>query len=329
MALNRVEFYNYIEEHLVTLCMRVELRGKINVLDFHLHSENFYRDLFNELYTWKLENLNSQLQNIEAIDLIDRTKKIIIQVSATKTKEKVENSLGKKLLKEAAYNGFNFKFISIAKDAGNLRKCSYNPPNGIKFAPATDIYDVKSILHDIYNLDIEKFKTIYRLIQSELGKETDTIRLESNLSSVINVLAKENLGTTYTESNINSFEIERKIDYNKLGSSKYIIEDYKLYHHIVDKIYSEFDKNGCNKSISVLNTIRSEYVKHLPRLSDDSDALFNLIIEKISERVLHSSNFENIPQEEMDMCIGILIVDAFIRCKIFENPNNYNYVAAR
>jgi hypothetical protein len=32
-----------------------------------------------------------------------------------------------------------------------------------------------------------------------------------------------------------------------------------------------------------------------------------------------------IPQEEMEMCVGILVVDAFIRCKIFKNPNNYNY----
>lgn len=77
--MNRATYYNYIEERLITLCLRVELRGKINILDYHLHSENFYRDLLNKLYAWNLENLNSQIHNVEAIDLIDKGNKIIFK----------------------------------------------------------------------------------------------------------------------------------------------------------------------------------------------------------------------------------------------------------
>jgi hypothetical protein len=321
--MNRATYYNYIEERLITLCTRVELRGKINILDYHLHSENFYRDLFNKLYTWKLENLNSQIQNVEAIDLVDKINNIVIQISATNTKSKINNAIRKPSLSAAEYNGFSFKFISIARDADNLRTQSYNPPAGITFVPSTDIYDVKSILQDIYNLDINTFEIIYKLIRGELGRETEVLRLESNLSSVINLLSKENLTSVDPNVNINSFEIERKIDFNNLNTSKGIIDNYKLYHHIVDKIYTEFDKSGYNKSISVLNTIKNEYVKHSSELSGDE--LFNLIISNISERILQSSNFEKIPQEELEMCVGILVVDAFMRCKIFKNPNDYSY----
>jgi hypothetical protein len=322
--MNRATYYNYIEERFITLCSRVELRGKINILDYHLHSENFYRDLFNKLYTWDLENLNSQIHNVEAIDLIDKSNNIIIQVSATNTKSKIDNTLSKQSLSLPGYNGFNFKFISIAKDADILRRQSYNPPIGLTFVPAIDIYDTKSILQDVNNLDINTLETIYKLIKSELGRETDIVRLESNLSSVIRLLSKEDLTTIDSNTNINSFEIERKIDFNKLTTSKDIIDDYKLYHHIVDRIYSEFDKFGCNKSISVLNTIKNDYVKRSSGLTGDE--LFNLVISTISERILQSPNFEKIPQEEMEMCVGILVVDAFIRCKIFKNPNDYNYV---
>lgn len=324
--MNRATYYNFIEERLITLCTRVELRGKINILDYHLHSENFYRDLFNKLYTWNLENLNSLVQNVEAIDLIDRTKNIIIQVSATNTKAKIDSALSKPSLFSTNYTGFNFKFISIARDANNLRSQSYTPPTGINFIPATDIYDARSILQDIYNLDINTFEIIYKLIKSELGRETDVLRLESNLSSVINILSKENLTPVDLNANINSFEIDRKIDFNNLNTSKEIINDYKYSHHIVDRIYSEFDKSGCNKSISVLNTIKGEYNKH--SLESSGDELFNLVISNISERILQSSNFEKIPQEEMEMCVGILVVDAFIRCKIFKNPNDYNYATS-
>ena len=239
---------------------------------------------------------------------------------------KIDNALSKSSLFTAEYDGFNFKFISIAKNAENLRSQSYNPPTGIKFVPAADIYDAKSILHDINNLDINTLEIIYNLIKSELGRETVVLKLESNLSSVINILAKDDLGSVDTNANINSFEIERKIDFNKLNTSKEIIDDYKLYHHIVDKIYSEFDKYGCNKSISVLNTIKSEYVNYSSKLLGDE--LFNHVISNIVGRILQSSNFEKIPQEELEMCAGILVVDAFIRCKIFKNPNDYNYATS-
>ena len=74
--MNRSRLFDYIEEHLVVLSHRVETRGKLNILDLHLHSENFYRDFLNLLYDWDLENLNKVNQNVEAIDLIDNTNNI-------------------------------------------------------------------------------------------------------------------------------------------------------------------------------------------------------------------------------------------------------------
>ncbi|EGQ98798.1 hypothetical protein VCHE39_1684 [Vibrio cholerae HE39] len=53
----------------------------------------------NLLYGYELENLNKVLQNVEAIDLIDHKNKIIIQVSSTCTKNKVESALEKEIIK--------------------------------------------------------------------------------------------------------------------------------------------------------------------------------------------------------------------------------------
>ena len=73
-----------------------------------------------------------------------------------------------------------------------------------------------------------------------------------------------------------------------------------------------------NKSLTVLSKIREIYNKMRNILSDDK--LFYKIISKIKEIVLNSPNFDEIPDEELDLCINILVVDAFIRCKIFESP---------
>lgn len=91
--MNRNPYFNYIDEKLHVLARRIETRGKMNLLDIHVHSENFYLHFFNLLYGFKLENLNSKLQNVEAIDLIDHANQIIIQVSATCTKQKIESAL--------------------------------------------------------------------------------------------------------------------------------------------------------------------------------------------------------------------------------------------
>ena len=52
-------------------------------------------------------------------------------------------------------------------------------------------------------------------------------------------------------------------------------------------------------------------------------------MDKITEKVLNSKNYVEISAEELEFCVGIIVVDAFIRCKIFKNPEGYNYVTTR
>jgi hypothetical protein len=153
--------------------------------------------------------------------------------------------------------------------------------------------------------------------------EIDTMKLESNLANVINILSKEDWDKTEPVAEVNSFEIDRKISYNNLNVAKVIIDDYSVHYGRVDKIYTEFDSQGSNKSSSVLSTIRQEYAKAKINLTDDK--LFFYVISKVEEKILNSSNYIAIPFDELELCINILVVDAFIRCKIFENPDSYNY----
>jgi hypothetical protein len=124
----RKHYFDYIVSKLFALAYEIEFRSKLNYLDLHHHSENFYLHFFNQLFGWKLQNLNVVKQNAEAIDLIDHNNKIVIQVSATATKEKVESALTKDL---SAYAGYVFKFISISKDAAITQKTFSNPPAGL------------------------------------------------------------------------------------------------------------------------------------------------------------------------------------------------------
>jgi hypothetical protein len=322
--MNRNKYYNYIEEKLHTLANRITTGGKLNMLSLHMHSENFYLHLFNLLHDYELENLNQSLQNVEAIDLIDRTNKIVAQVSATNTKFKIESALKKDIIKK--YSDYTFKFISIAKDASNLRKNTFINPHSIFFNPSNDIYDITSILNKISIGDIDKQKEIYQFIKKELGNEIDIVKLDSNLATVINILAKEKWDEVNKPDPLNRFEIDRKIVYNDLDSAKSLIEEYSLYYGKVDAKYSEFDSLGSNKSNSVLATFKREYLKL--KKGENADSVFFSVIDAIKNKILESANYVQIPIDELELCVDILAVDAFIRCKIFENPEGYNYVTS-
>lgn len=323
--MNRPNYFNVIDERLNLLALRIVERGKINILDFHGHSENFYQYFLNEVYGWTVINENDNKQNVEAIDLIDHTNKYVIQVSATSTKQKIENSLSKDSIKD--YKGYTFKFISIARDADDLRKSTFKNPYKIAFSSVSDIIDVKSILTKIRGLHIDDQKRVYEFIKKELIPEIDPMKLESNLAKVITIISKENWNKKDAVPEINSFEIDRKISFNNLNSAKDIIGEYYLHYGRIDKIYSEFDSQGFNKSSTVLSAFKDEYLR--AKINLTNDLLFFKVIDEMILRVLNSSNYVPIPLEELEQCIKILTVDAFIRCKIFENPENYNYVTSR
>ena len=316
--MNRTRYYNYIEEKLNFLAYRIEKRGKINLLDLNIHSETFFAELFNILYNYNLVNLNSIKQNVEGIDLVDTKNKVIIQVSATCTKEKIENSLNKVIY--LFYQGYNFKFISISKEVSNkLRVIEFKNPYNLIFNSQEDILDFTKLLGYILSLGIDKQKILFEFIKKELEEEINTVKVDSNLATIINILAEEDLDLKNTKINTTTFVIEDKINYNDLNGVRELINDYKIFSVKLDQKYTEFDREGINRSTSILQIIRRQYIK-LRNEKKDSEEVFYGVVENIMKIIEESSNYRVLPFEELEMCVDILVVDAFMRCKIFENP---------
>lgn len=322
--MNRTLYYNYIDEKLHTLAFRIDTNGKLNMLHLHMHSESFYLHFLNLLYGYMLENLNKKLQNVEAIDLVDHKNKIIIQVSSTATKAKVESALEKEIIKK--FLPYRFMFLSISKDASSLKKANFKNPHGISFSQASDILDIRSILDEVLQKSVAEQKGIYDLIKKELGNEVDVVKIDSNLAMIINILAKEEWDNNCQSELVYNFEIDRKILHNQLDKAKILIEEYSLYHGKVDSKYSEFDSMGSNKSNSVLAKIKREYI--MAKNSGSPDDVFFSVIEVLKDKVTKSANYSKIPIDELELCIDILVVDAFIRCKIMESPEGYKYATS-
>lgn len=324
--MNRSNYFNYIEEKLDTLSYRIKIRGKINLLDLNIYSETFFADLVNHLFSYHLKNLNAVQQNTEGIDLIDDKIKIIAQVSSTCSKRKIESSLSKDIL--GKYKDYRFIFIAIAGDADKLRKDTFKNPHGVAFRPQTDIYDIKSLLNIVLNSPTDMQRVLYDFLRDELGNDIDIVKVDTNLALIINILSNEDLTVATTKPEVNSFEITKKIEFNNLQSAQPIIDDYMIYYSKVDEKYKEFDSQGSNRSISVLAEIRKQYFIQCS-LHNDSFEIFLATINGVIEIVKGSKNYIEIPYDELDMCVSILVVDAFIRCRIFKNPEGYRHVVTR
>ena len=141
-------------------------------------------------------------------------------------------------------------------------------------------------------------------------------------------MAKENLVNIPDSPQINHFEINRKIEFNNLQKAKGTIDLYKVYYSKLDEKYNEFDKLGMNRSLSVFSVLSNQYIKLQNEKQDDID-IFYSVINNVIEIIQKSKNYVEIPYEELEMCVCIIVVDAFIRCKIFKNPEGYNHVVTR
>lgn len=177
-------------------------------------------------------------------------------------------------------------------------------------------------------MPIDQQKLMYDFIKKELGEDIDIVKVDSNSATIINILASENLCDSAESPEINSFKINKKILFNDLTPVQDMIDEYKVYYTKLNEKHEEFHKQGANKCLSVFRVIKSQHTKlFVNGLS--SHSLFYSIIESVIDIIVKSKNYIEILYEELEMCVHILLVDAFIRFKIFKNPEGYNHVITR
>lgn len=125
----------------------------------------------------------------------------------------------------------------------------------------------------------------------------------------------------------NAPDTEDKILYNNVILFKPIIEEYAVYQGKLNKIYEEIEKQGSTKKEFVLQNIKTIYLKQKGKYRDIEDIRANAdnIIENIEKelwKIIDNSNNPNgdLPIEAIQIGLLIIMVDAFMRCNILEEP---------
>lgn len=306
-----------ITSRLAYLSSEVRLSGSMNLHDSNVLLEDVFKEILNITYGLELQNANLIKQNIRAIDLIDCSSKTIIQVSSDNSKAKVQTSLDK--IEQPKYEGYTFKFVCISKGVSHLKKHHFNVPEGISFNAEKDSYDDKRILKDVLAKDIDTIRKLALYLEKSILPATADERRPSVITYVINRLADEPLAEIAVNPDTKSFDLEPKIDFNSLKKWRDIISEYTVFSLLVDKIYRAYDEQGVNKSFAVLSSLHDLYLNLASELT--GDALFDKLLGSVYDIVNKDYECnESLTREELQMNIKIVLVDAFVKCKIFKKP---------
>ena len=149
----------------------IEKRAKLNLLDKAVLAESFYKEILNKLFSWELKNLNIAQSNFEAIDLIDKSNNILVQVSCTCENQKIHSTISKKELSKEDYKGFELYFVFVGKQNSNVKKGKYNCNPQLSFNPNTNILLTDDLIKCYQDLNPSAQDKVLDIIRSYLTKE--------------------------------------------------------------------------------------------------------------------------------------------------------------
>lgn len=147
------------------------------------------------------------------------------------------------------------------------------------------------------------------------------------LNKVINTIGSkmdEVLDLPETE---NAPNTETKILFNNVKRYESVIREFAPYQVKLNKIYEIIEKEGSTKKELVLHNIKRIYLSvkseynSINEIRDNADIIIDKVIETILDNIDKAPNkLDDFDQETIDFSLMIVIVDAFMRCNILEEP---------
>lgn len=125
-----------------------------------------------------------------------------------------------------------------------------------------------------------------------------------------------------------AFGIDDKIEYNCVHRNRVLIDEFKVYYTKVNSLYEALEDGGSFKKESLLRNIRRIYLGVKGKYVGDSGDPMQVvreraddIIDDVQDRLLSVVETNNSSSvEDVDVAIALVMVDAFMRCKILEAP---------
>jgi hypothetical protein len=185
--------------------------------------------------------------------------------------------------------------------------------------------------HHIETNDADKF-TVDSLREMKQKHESLSIskglaKNPSMLKNAINAISNLTLDAISESENLNVYNPKQKLSYNSVKTNYSLIQDYKIYQGKINNLYDELERQGSIKKEKLLSNINQIYIKIKGKYVLDSDNPLEIIrlnsdniLNDVADDLYIKLENSNLFDEDIILGIKLILVDAFIRCKILEEP---------
>jgi hypothetical protein len=156
--LRREQILERISLSLATLRSYIDLKGLIHLFDTHIIAEDFMANLLNLIFDYSLQNLNYIHLNQPGIDLGDPDSGIAVQVTADKSRRKIQDTIDTFVEKQLYIDYPQLHFLIL-----NEKQRRYSPLD-TRQLPSFDskkhILDIGDLIVEINKLPLNRLETV-------------------------------------------------------------------------------------------------------------------------------------------------------------------------
>jgi hypothetical protein len=301
--------------YLAILAEYTSTMSTLNLHDCSVVSENFFVQLLNVVYDYKLKNINLVSHNAAAIDLYDLENRVSVQVTSTRTLTKVKDCL-EKFHEKKLYQDYDKLFIYILTHKQNSYKMDAINTENFKFDSKVHIIDKDDLLKRMLDLEPAIQKKVVDILQSGIKLPSEIKTSVSNeVDTLINLI-------TLLSNNISQkpFDEESIIDHNKKKTKRFkdmssLIEDQYFdlcisYEPILNSAQKNNDIDSVKHS-KVSGYLRDKSTRLLVDNKHDAMKAFDILMVEVTDL------FKEVNINYDEMAVKFYLLKSLTQCNVF------------
>jgi hypothetical protein len=193
--ITRGYFIGQIIDELTAVSQQVKSRSGLQLFDLNRYLEDFFKDILNIVYDYKLKNLNEDRSNNPGLDLGDEVAKVAFQVTSTKTSGKINETL-KKAVDQV--DKFPRIFVLILQDKQGSYTLDAELAKPFAFIAEEHILDIGDVLKKVLSLPIGRLQELHDLVSKEVARVKIELEVpdkngkyQTNIDSFIEEIPRE------------------------------------------------------------------------------------------------------------------------------------------
>ena len=195
----------------------IEQHQLVNDQSLNIHGENWFRDIFNFVYSNNFfvnANIETKTGNASAVDLIDKDKELAYQITTTRTKEKVDDTLKK--IKTTEYKYYTLKIFFLLEKSKFKKDTKQYFKNEYNINIQDYLVDYTDLLKDIEALETDKIIELNKkLFIKSAEKYTDNIVLDLIFKHLLK--EKKNVVIDYMDNDFGTVDTNSKLSLNEIN----------------------------------------------------------------------------------------------------------------